>query len=167
MLALNQPFHSRVEIWEPFKMKFIRGLQSWTPPSAIVWSGPKLMHLQIMIGHYLCSQPFSNFVQLGMCLFQVDILLPCLAIYQRNPRIAHKIEEECYIIEVLTTLKSVFVFLAYAWVSLESYQVVSLAHLNNYTWYILFWNKFLRTKRNQNTCIWQFSGQGSVWIFLG
>ena len=29
VLDLNEPFNRRVDIWEPFKMKFIWGLQSW------------------------------------------------------------------------------------------------------------------------------------------
>ena len=31
ILNLNQPFNWKAEIWEPFKIKLIWGLQSWTP----------------------------------------------------------------------------------------------------------------------------------------
>ena len=41
MLNLNQPFNWRVEPWEPFKMKLIWGLQSWTLGSPIE-SNPNL-----------------------------------------------------------------------------------------------------------------------------
>ena len=41
-LDLDQPFNWKAEIWEPFKMKLIWGLQSWTPDSSSY-------HLKMMI----------------------------------------------------------------------------------------------------------------------
>ena len=43
VLVLNHPFTWRAKIWEPFKMKLIWGLQSWTliwRPGRFTW-GPK------------------------------------------------------------------------------------------------------------------------------
>ena len=41
VLDLNQPFNWTAEIWEPFKMKLIWGLQSWTLGWGSVWVGEK------------------------------------------------------------------------------------------------------------------------------